>query len=140
MSPLGRRWTRIVDGKLLFAIGVDVSLSLMTALAPQWWFQTFHGVQGDALAVLFLQRCGANWTAFALFQILAVARWRRSTVWLPIIAGVRFSDVFTDWTYLAVSPHTEIIGVPAFLLPAAMNWGMALLLLAAWQRLRVQPG
>ena len=132
------RAPRAVDIVLVLAIVVDVSLVALTVLKPDWWFAELHGVGAADAAGPFayglLFRASAHWAAFAAFQITALSLWRSHLVWLPIVAGLRFSDVFTDWTYLVAAPPTggpdATIGL---MLPAFMNWGMALFLLWHWR-------
>ena len=104
MKPILRS-PKSVDLVLVIAIVVDVVLVAWTALDPGWWFQRLHGVETvDMFAQGLLFRVAAHWAVFAVFQIAALMSWRRWTGWLLIIAGVRFSDVFTDWSYLALGP------------------------------------
>ncbi len=97
----GRR-ARRASALLGFLFLFDVTLVIWAGVFPSLWFAAFHGVpyvdpQG------FLRRCAANWAAFALLQGIAFVKWRESPRWLAVVAGVRLSDVFTDWTYLAFS-------------------------------------
>jgi hypothetical protein len=43
-------------------------------------------------------------------QALTLWRWRARLIWLPITAGVRFSDLFTDISYTLTSDHDNIHG------------------------------
>lgn len=124
---------RLVNTVLLAAIGIDVALSAMTFIAPEVWFQTLHGTAPDALDLAFLRRCGANWAAFAIVQAIALWRWRSGRHWLAVVAGVRFSDVLTDVTYLANSDVLPL-GVPGLILPLFLNAGMGALMLAVYHR------
>ena len=125
----------LVTGVLIFAIGVDVGLPLLAALRPQWWFEVLHvGQAPDALHVALLQRAAAQWVAFALLQIVALARWRHWPHWLLLVAGARTSDWLTDLTYFAVMPDPSPTRW-VLLLPPLMNAGMSLLLVAAWMRI-----
>lgn len=88
-----------VQWMLLSLLGLDILLASLAFCAPGFWFWFFH----DAAYVDpqgLLPRCGANWTAFALFQAVALLLWRKRLYWLVLVAGMRFSDIFTDWTYL----------------------------------------
>jgi len=84
---------------LLSLVVLDVLLSLTGYLWPDFWFRVFHGTEYmDPQG--FLRRCAGNWAMFAVLQAIALARWEKDTVWLGIVAGVRFSDLLTDWSYL----------------------------------------
>ncbi len=91
---------RKIDATLAALLALDVVLTVWAFAFPGLWFAVFHGVPYDDPEG-FLRRCGANWAAFALFQAIALARWRRAPDWLAVAAGLRLSDIFTDWTYLA---------------------------------------
>lgn len=127
-SRRARRASTLLAGLFVF----DVTLVTLAGFFPGVWFAVFHGVpyvdpQG------FLRRCAANWAAFALLQGIAFARWTRSPRWLAIVAGVRLSDIFTDWTYLAFSQDLTWFGRIGLALSSPMNvvCGFALLSLHA---------
>ncbi len=127
------RSDRAIDAVILVAIAVDVVLVVRTGLDPAWWFDWLHGHrQPTSNELAFLYRCAAHWAAFALFQGLALARWRAWHGWLLVLAGVRFSDVFTDWTYLASADSVSAVGAGGLAAPGFLNWGMALFLVWAW--------
>jgi len=136
-----RPWIFAVDGVIVAAILIDIVLSGMTWVAPQMWFETLHGATGDQSAFYpFLRRCGAHWAAFAIFQIVALVRWRRGLHWLLLVAGMRMSDLFTDLTYL-IESRTLASGsaYAGLILPFFLNLGMAVLLVLAWKEaLRAQ--
>jgi len=84
---------------LICTVVVDVVLSTTAIFYPAMWFRVFHGApyidpQG------LLRRTGAVWVAFSLLQLLAVFRWAREPWWLVLIAGVRLTELFSDWTYI----------------------------------------
>jgi hypothetical protein len=94
-----------IDRALAGLLALDVALAATAFLAPDLWFRLFHGVAYDDPEGL-LRRCGANWAGFALFQAVALRRWKARPYWLFVVAGMRLSDVFTDWTYLAFARET----------------------------------
>lgn len=107
----------------------DVSISVCAFLLPDLWFTLIHGVEYvDPQG--FLRRCGANWTAFALVQGIAVWRWRTHPHWLAVVAGVRLSDIFTDWTYAFFSHDLTMFGWVSLLAMSPIN------LLLGWWFLR----
>jgi hypothetical protein len=102
--PTGEKLQRAIAILLAALVLLDFSLVTQVVFLPDLWFETFHGsAEGWDEALLFLRRCGANWFAFLLLQIIALTRWRREPVWLAVIAGVRLSDVFTDISYVILS-------------------------------------
>jgi len=106
----------VLGGLVIF----DVILTLWVVLAPDLWFEVFHGVPySDPEG--FLRRCGANWAAFALFQAIAFLRWRQAPYWIAVVAGIRLSDIFTDWTYLAFAAHITPLGALGLALSSPMN-------------------
>lgn len=87
----------------------DSTLVAWAFLAPDLWFRVFHGAQYiDPQALL--KRCGANWAAFAVIQFLAWRRWQREPSWLAVVAGVRWSDVFTDLTCALMAQSVTPLG------------------------------
>jgi len=84
---------------LLSLVLLDIVLSSTGYLLPGVWFKIFHGVsyidpQG------FLQRCAGNWAMFTVLQTIALYKWEKNLIWLGVVAGVRLSDMLTDWSYL----------------------------------------
>jgi hypothetical protein len=88
----------------------DTIIFLMSWLAPDVWFRLFHNAVPASLDVAFLRRSGGQWAAFAIAQAIALWRWRKQPVWLPIVAGVRFSDLFTDVSYILAVPSLTTLG------------------------------
>ncbi|MBI3288954.1 MAG: hypothetical protein HYZ74_05500 [Elusimicrobia bacterium] len=131
MNPDERRIQRTLAG----LVALDVVLTLWALLAPQLWFRIFHGAP-YADPEGFLRRCGANWAAFALFQAVALARWRKNPTWLAVVAGIRLSDIFTDWTYLAFCAHITPFGYAALAAVSPLNMFLGWWLLRAHERLR----
>jgi hypothetical protein len=121
---------RLVEPVLILAVLVDIVLPAAAFLAPHLWFSVLHGVADQPDQHAFLWRCAAGWIAFAAVQIIALSRWKVDERWLAVVAGVRFSDVLTDWTYLA-SSHTTSLGTALLLVPGFLNLGMGALLLRA---------
>lgn len=98
---------RRVHAFLWSLVLLDGTLVPWALAFPELWFKAFHGIGYDDPQG-YLRRCGANWAAFLLCQILAVMRWRRDAVWLAIVAGVRLSDIFTDVTHVLVARDTTL--------------------------------
>jgi hypothetical protein len=135
-SPLDRRWTLAADAVLVAAIAVDVGLSVGAFLTPATWFSVLHrDLAPDALHVTFLQRCGAQWFAFAVLQLFTLAVWRGRPRWLAVVAGARISDLLTDLTYLSVAPKLAPGAAAMLVPPCLLNLGMAAVLLLAHTRI-----
>src|ERR1700712_5027081 len=102
----------------------------MSWLTPNLWFQLFHTVAPTVLETAFLRRAGGQWAAFALAQALALWRWQREPVWLPLVAGVRFSDLFTDISYIVAVPSLTTLGWWLLTPPPILNLiGVVIMLL-----------
>lgn len=84
---------------LLGLVILDIGLSVVALLFPSLWFQIFHHAPYEDPQGL-LRRTGAVWVAFTLLQFIALVRWTRHPHWLVLIAGVRLTELFSDWTYL----------------------------------------
>jgi hypothetical protein len=127
---LEKRRKRTIDAILLSLLLLDVTLSVWAFFFPDAWFSVFHGVpRVDPQGLL--PRMAANWAAFAVFQTVALVRWRRRPYWLAVAAGLRLSDIFTDWTYLVACHDVTWFGRIALLAASPMN------VLAGWQLLRL---
>jgi hypothetical protein len=106
---------------LSIALVEDSLLALMSWLAPQLWFLLFHGATTTGLAIAFLRRSGGQWIAFALAQAITLWRWKKNPVWLAVAAGVRFSDLFTDLSYILAVPSLTRLGWICLLPPSLLN-------------------
>jgi hypothetical protein len=92
-----------------FLVLWDLLLSVLCFCYPDYWFKTFHGapyIDPQAL----LKRTGAVWTAFTLLQLIAFIRWEKAAWWLVLIAGVRFTELFSDWVYIWMANSTTPFG------------------------------
>jgi hypothetical protein len=103
------------------ALAEDSVLFVMSWLAPELWFRLFHQVSPTVIEIAFLRRSGGQWAAFALAQAITLWRWRRQPVWLAVTAGVRFSDLFTDISYLMTVPFITTLGWCLLTPPALLN-------------------
>jgi hypothetical protein len=99
----------------------DTSLFLMSWLYPGIWFRLFHGVAPAGLEIALLRRAGGQWAAFALAQGITLWYWRKNPVWLVIVAGARFSDLFTDISYILAVPSLTTLGWICLLPPPLLN-------------------
>jgi hypothetical protein len=127
---------RAIDAVLVALLVFDGLLVLWAFAAPDLWFQTWHNsLSPTPAAELFLKRCGANWAGFFLFQLLALRHWRSQPFWLAIVAGLRFSDIFTDATYALFAPDLTPIAWLSLPLAGLLNFALGCYFLAAHLRL-----
>lgn len=99
----------LVNLLLLFLIVKDIILFTLCFWFPDVWFKIFHNapyVDPQGL----LQRTGAVWLAFTLLQIIALLRWKKQPFWLTVIAGVRLTEIFSDWVYIYVASSMTWFG------------------------------
>ena len=68
-----------------------------------------------------MRRSAGQWAAFALAQAIAIICWRRRPVWLAVVAGVRFSDLFTDLSYILAVRTLTGLGWMVLLPPPLFN-------------------
>ena len=118
---------------LLFLVVLDVVLSAATLLFPSWWFRIFHGttyIDPQAL----LKRTGAVWVAFTLMQVLALVRWKKQPHWLVLIAGVRLTEIFSDWTYLFFCSNATLWAWIGLLVSPPANLVFAWILIRTWKK------
>jgi hypothetical protein len=119
----------MIDRRLRIAILIylwaalleDTCLFLMAWLSPGIWFRVFHGAVPSGLEIALLRRAAGQWAAFALAQGLALKYWKKNSVWLAVVAGVRFSDLFTDISYVLAAPSLTTLGWVCLLPPPLLN-------------------
>lgn len=127
---------RIFMYVFLFALVIlDVVLSATCLLWPEKWFMTFHGApyidpQG------LLKRTGAVWVAFSLLQLLAFFLWEKQPWWLVLIAGVRLTELFSDWTYMYVAQSMTFWGKVGLFIAPPGNLIFGILLIWAYKKIR----
>src|SRR5262249_60114826 len=100
-----RRLRTIIVIYLWAALVEDTLLFLLAWLAPDLWFRIFHHATPAGLESALLRRSAGQWAAFALAQAITLWRWQKDPVWLAVAAGVRFSDLFTDLSYIIAVPY-----------------------------------
>ena len=106
----------------LWAALIEDTFLFVTAwYAPDVWFRLLHRSVPAGLETAFLYRSAGQWAAFALAQGITLWRWRSAPVWLAVTAGVRFSDLFTDLSYIAGAPSLTTLGWILLSPPAFLN-------------------
>jgi len=114
----------------------DTFLFLMAWFAPNLWFKVFHSSVPAGLEVAFLRRSAGQWAAFALAQAITLWRWQKQPVWLPITAGIRFSDLLTDISYILAVPSLTPIGWMLLLPPPILNLIGVIILLRGYSQIQ----
>jgi hypothetical protein len=115
----------VINILLLFLVGLDVVLFVLALLLPNTWFIIFHN-QPYTDPQGLLRRTGAVWVAFTLLQFIAYMKWQEQYYWLVLIAGVRLTELFSDWTYLYFAQNITRVGrISLWIAPPAnlvMGW------------------
>ena len=131
-----RRLKTLILLFLWIALVEDTFLFLMSWLAPDMWFRLFHAGAPAGFDIAFLRRSGGQWAAFALAQAITLWRWKKNPVWLPITAGVRFSDLFTDLSYILAVPSLTTMGWCLLLPPPFLNFVGVVIMLRGYKQAR----
>jgi hypothetical protein len=118
------------------ALVEDTFLFVMAWVAPEFWFRVFHASVPAGLETAFLRRSAGQWAAFALAQAITLWRWKKDPVWLVITAGVRFSDLFTDISYVLAVPSLTTLGWIFLLPPPVLNLIGVVIMLKGYQQIR----
>jgi hypothetical protein len=121
---------------LWIALAEDTFLFVMAWVAPELWFRVFHASVPAGLETAFLRRSAGQWAAFALAQAITLWRWKKDPVWLVITAGARFSDLFTDISYVLAVPSLTTLGWIFLLPPPVLNLIGVVIMLKGYQQLR----
>jgi hypothetical protein len=133
---IARRLKVVILIYLWAALLEDTSLFLIAWLAPALWFRLLHGVAPAGFDIAFLRRSAGQWAAFALAQGITITCWRKTPIWLAIVAGVRFSDLFTDISYLLAVRHVTTLGWICLLPPPLLNLAGVLIMLRGYREAR----
>ena len=119
----------MIDGRLKTVIVIylwaalaeDTVIFVLAWLAPEIWFRIFHAGVPAGLENALLRRSAGQWAAFALAQAITLWRWPKDPVWLAVSAGVRFSDLFTDVSYILAVPSLTPLGWLLLVPPPFLN-------------------
>ena len=121
-------WIALIEDSLLF---------VTSWIAPDLWFRLFHHSIPTDFDVAFLRRSAGQWAAFALCQAITLWRWKKQPAWLAIEAGVRFSDLFTDLSYIIVTARSlTTLGWSLFLPPPLLNLIGVVIMLRAYNQMQ----
>ncbi len=123
---------------LVALVFLDIFLSTFAICFPERWSEFFHGLPYDDPAGL-LRRTGAVWVAFTLLQVIALVRWQKQPYWLPLIAGVRFTELFSDWVTIFAAKQMTTLGTVGLLISPPGNLLFGLILISTYKRLKAGP-
>lgn len=120
-------WAALVEDTLLFG---------MAWFAPDLWFRVFHAALPAGLDVAWLRRSAGQWIAFSLLQGLTLWRYKCEPLWLVATAVARFTDLFTDISYVISAPTLTHLGWLFLLPPPALNLIGIMIMLLGYHHLR----
>src|SRR6185295_6133282 len=135
----------MIDGRLKTVIVIylwaalveDTVIFVLAWLAPEIWFRIFHAGVPAGLENALLRRSAGQWAAFALAQAITLWRWPKYPVWLAVSAGIRFSDLFTDVSYILAVPSLTTMGWILLTPPPFLNALGVVILLLGYKQLRM---
>ena len=122
-------WAALVEDTVIF---------VLAWLTPDLWFHLLHDSVPAGLEIALLQRSAGQWAAFALAQAITLWRWKSDPVWLAVAAGVRFSDIFTDVSYIIAVPSLTTLGWILLVPPPFLNLVGVLIFLRGYHQARSQ--
>ena len=134
-----RRLRVVLDAVLAAVMVEDGLLFVMAWIGPGLWFRDFHHSVAGGLEIAFLRRSAGQWLAFALGQALTLAKWRKTPAWLVFAAGLRFSDLFTDLSYVISAPNLTTAGYLCLVPPPLLNAVFIVLLVRGYKQARSEP-
>jgi hypothetical protein len=122
-------WAALIEDTVIF---------VLAWLTPDLWFRLFHDSVPAGLEIALLQRSAGQWAAFALAQAITLWRWKRDPAWLAVAAGVRFSDIFTDVSYIIAVPSLTTLGWILLVPPPFLNLLGVVIFLRGYRQARSQ--
>ena len=120
-------WAALVEDTLLF---------VMAWVAPDLWFRVFHAALPAGLDIAWLRRSAGQWLAFALVQGVTLWRWKKEPWWLVVTAVARFTDLFTDISYVISASSLTQLGWFFLLPPPLLNLIGIVIMLLGYQQMR----
>ena len=121
---------------LSVALAEDTLLFLMSGSRPICGSASFMRQRPPAST---LHGCGvpeANGPHLPWFRPSTLWRWRKELVWLAVTAGARFSDLFTDVSYILTVPSLTTLGWILLLPPPVLNLVGVVILLRGYYQAR----
>lgn len=135
-----RKLRTLIVVYLWAALIEDTVIFVLAWLAPELWFRLFHNGVPAGLETALLRRSAGQWAAFALAQAITLWRWKKDPVWLAVAAGARFSDIFTDVSYIIAVPSLTRLGWILLAPPPFLNMIGVLIFLRGYRRARSHDG
>jgi hypothetical protein len=133
---IDRRLKTVIVIYLWAALVEDTLLFVMAWFAPDTWFRVFHAGVPAGLETALLRRSAGQWAAFALAQAVTLWHMKKDPVWLAVSAGVRFSDLFTDLSYILAVPSLTTFGWILLMPPPFLNLVGVLIMLRGYSQAR----
>lgn len=125
-------YTRSINLLLLFLVLLDIGLSAICLLRPDLWFKLMHGVDFVESFGL-IRRMGAVWLAFVVFQLAALLFWQKLPYLLVLVAGIRLTEIFSDWFYWYFAEHLSFFGYYGLLVSPPSNLIFGIILIREYQ-------
>ncbi len=136
---IDRRLKAVILIYLWAAMLEDTVIFVLAWLDPGLWFRLLHAGAPAGLENALLRRSAGQWAAFALAQAITLWRWRKEPVWLAVSAGVRFSDLFTDVSYILAVPSLTTLGWILLVPPPFLNLVGVVIMLWGYRQATRQP-
>jgi hypothetical protein len=127
----------IINFILSAFVFLDFLYAVTAFFFPEVWFKFIHNAQYVDPQGL-LQRTAAVWAAFTLFHLIALLKWKKQPYWLAVVAGVRFSELFADWTYLYFAEDISFFGWVGLIISTPTNFFVSLFLLKSYLKISKQ--
>ena len=117
---------------------LDLAYFVVIFVSPGTWNRLFHGTSYVDRQGL-LHRMGASWLAFAFFQGVALLRWREHPHWLALVAGIRSSELLSDWVLALFAERLTVGGRIGLLVASPFNILMTWFFLRGYRRFKGSP-
>lgn len=124
--------SRNISILLGFLVLLDLFLAGICLLWPDQWGMLMHGMAYDDPAGN-VRRMGAVWLAFLLLQGWALVDWRRLPHLLVLVAGVRLTEIFSDWVLWYHADSLTVFGHFGLLIAPPSNLLFGIYLLGAYR-------
>ncbi len=119
-QPLTLKFRKFIYVLLAFLVILDIVLSVTAIFFPATWFMFIHGVEyWDPQGLLM--RMGGVWIAFVFVQFIALIKWEKYPWLLVLVAGMRLTEIFSDWVYLHSAQNITMFGRLGLLIAPVSN-------------------
>ena len=125
---------KFINLLLLFLVILDLILSAICLLRPDLWVKLMHGTEySDSLGLI--RRMGAVWLAFFVFQLVALLFWQKHSYLLVLVAGIRLTEVFSDWFYWYFTEYLTGFAHFGLLISPPSNLLFGIILIKAYKKM-----